>query len=287
MSDYSILMPMRNEISSIRKALDNIAEQSVLPRKLYVLDDGSTDGSSEVVEEYADKYGWIVHITMPDRGFDQVGKGVAVVLNHGVRECIADCPPEYLAKVDADLVLPPDYFERLIDEMKSNPAMAVCAGHPFTYENGKRMLERHGDHFPTGTARLYRFEMLKEIGFFVESVGWDTVDLLRFQLRGYDVRTIHTIEHHHVRRMGTRNGYIDGMIRDGRNAFLTGYVPFVFFCRAVYNVRYKPYLLRTLCMLWGYFSTLVKNPPRVVDQEEFEFHKRIQYKKLSPANIFR
>lgn len=287
MNDYIILMPMRNEIATIRDALDNIAEQSVIPDCLYVLDDGSTDGSSEVVKDFVSRYSWITHIQIPDRGYDQVGKGVAVVLNHGVAQLDADNPPSYIAKVDADLKLPIDYFEKLLEEMNTNSNLAVCAGHPYTFEDGKRILERHGDHFPTGTARLYNYEKLKEIGFFVESVGWDTVDLIRFQLRGYDVRTIHSIEHHHIRRMGTRNGYRDGMIRDGRNAFLTGYVPSVFIIRALYNIRHKPYLSRTICMLWGYFSTWVKNPPRVVNQQEYEFHKTIQYKKINPANIFK
>ena len=83
----------------------------------------------------------------------------------------------------------------------------------------------------------------------MNSVGWDTVDILRMRMRNYRVQVLHDLEYHHIRRMGTRNGYIDGMIRDGRNAYLTGYAPWFLILRAVFNGTYRPYLLRTACML--------------------------------------
>ena len=73
-------------------------------------------------------------------------------------------------------------------------------------------------------------------------MGWDTVDILRMRMRGIEVRVLHDLEYHHVRRMGTRNGYVDGMLRDGRNAYLTGYSPWFLILRAVYNGVYRPYL---------------------------------------------
>lgn len=283
--EYSVLMPMRNEVDNIEVTLECMVLQTLKPHRLYVLDDGSTDGSSEIVERFAGKYSWVEHIRLEDRGFDHVGQGVAEMLNFGVDNLIAKDLVGFVAKVDADLEFSEDYFQTLVSEMSGNEKLAVCCGHPYAYEGGKKLLERHGDNFPSGTARLYRYNALKEIGFFVNSVGWDTVDLLKFQLRGYEVRTIHELDFHHRRRMGTRNGYIDGMVRDGRNAYLTGYVPFVFFCRAVFNIRYKPYILRTICMLWGYFSTYLKRPARVVSDEEYDFHKKVQWRKLSPKNI--
>ena len=100
------------------------------------------------------------------------------------------------------------------------------------------------------------------------------------RMRGYRTRVLHDLPYHHRRRMGTRNGYIDGMLRDGRNAYLTGYGPFFFLCRALFNARYRPYLLRTACMRWGFGSAWMKRIPRIVTREEREFHLRLQRKRM-------
>lgn len=282
--NYVIITPLRNEILTLETTLRSVINQSRTPKYWFILDDGSSDGSSEVVMNYCNKYPWIKLERLSDRGHDFVGQGVAELLNLG-RRLIKDIPSEYLAKVDADLDLPPDYFEKLLNFMEQNRSVGICSGHPFTYEKGRKFLERHGDFFPSGTARLYRRSYLEETGDFVKSVGWDTVDILRMRIRGYSTRVLHDMEYHHMRRMGTRNGYIDGIIRDGRNAYLTGYTPDFFILRAFFNMRFRPYMLRTFCMLWGFFSAYVQGLPRIVSEEERSFHVKLQRRRLRFQSI--
>lgn len=282
--DYIIITPMRNEASTVEITLKSVVRQTVKPLLWIILDDGSTDGSSKLVEKYCMEYGWIKLKNISDRGFDLVGQGVAEILNYGL-DLIRDTPSDYIAKLDADLDLPETYFERLLSFMEADKRTGICSGHPFTHEKGKKFLERHGDFFPSGTARLYRRKYLDEIGDFVNSVGWDTVDILRMRMRGYSTRVLHDVLYHHMRRMGTRNGYIDGMIRDGRNAYLTGYTPVFFVCRALFNMRFRPYLLRTACMLWGYFKAYSRKLPQVVTDAELKFHVQLQKKRLRFQSI--
>lgn len=279
-----VLMPMRNEIGTIESTLKTFAAQTLKPDLVLVLADGVSDGSDRVVERFAAQHGWIALERLPDRGFDNVGKGVAQVLNIGIRR-IEELQSEFVAKVDADVELPPGYFERILREFETNPRLGMSSGHPFTFEGGRRILERHGDRFPSGTARVYRRESLRQIGYWVASVGWDTVDILRMRMRGLDVRVLHDLEYHHVRRMGTRNGYIDGMLRDGRNAYLTGYAPWFFLLRALFNGLHRPYLIRTACMLAGYFRAMALRLPRIVSAEESAFHRKLhrdRFIKLHP-----
>ena len=86
--------------------------------------------------------------------------------------------------------------------------------------------------------------------------------------------------------MGTRNGYMDGMIRDGRNAYLTGYAPWFLFLRAVFNGVYRPYILRTACMLTGYFKAMIHKRERVVSPEEMEFHRYLHRQRFLKLHIF-
>ncbi len=282
--NFIVLMPMRNEIATIATTLKSICLQTVKPDLLLVLSDGATDGSDMEVEYYAARYPWIELVRLPDRGFDLVGKGVAQVLNYGLG-LLELRPSKFLAKVDADVDLAPNYFERLINLFETQPSLGMASGHPFTFEEGKRILERHGDRFPSGTARIYRREYLRQVGNWVNSVGWDTVDILRMRMQNFEIKVVHDLEYHHIRRMGTRNGYIDGMIRDGRNAYLTGYAPWFLIIRAFYNCIHRPYLIRTACMLAGYFKAMLGRLPRVVTTEEMRFHRHLhreRFLKLHP-----
>lgn len=276
---YLILTPMRNERATIDTTIESVCRQTVRPDIWFILADGATDGSRDRVLESARRHSWIRLVELPDRGFDLVGQGVAEVLNHGL-QLIRDIPSDYVAKIDADLDLPADYFERLLAFMERERSVGVCSGHPYVYENGRRMLERHASHFPSGTARLYRRRVLDETGPFVTSVGWDTVDLLRIRMRGSTTKVLHDLPFHHMRRMGTRLGYLEGMLRDGRNAYLTGYTPVFLTLRALYNARYFPYVVRSACMLVGYAAACLRRSPRVVTAEERAFHRHLQRQRL-------
>jgi glycosyltransferase involved in cell wall biosynthesis len=281
---YVVVTPMRNERATIETTIASVCAQTVRPKLWIILVDGSTDGSRERVIEHARQHPWIRCVDLPDRGFDLVGQGVAEVLNRGLA-AIRDVPSDYVSKLDADLDLPPDYFERLLAFMEADGRTGLVSGQPYVTENGERLLERHSTYFPSGTARLYRRRALDQIGDFVRSVGWDTVDILRLRMRGFTTRMLHDVQYHHMRRMGTRRGYVDGMVRDGRNAYLTGYTPWFFFLRAVYNGRFFPYVLRTACMLWGYASALLRRLPRAVSAEELAFHVRLQRRRLMLQRI--
>ena len=53
MSRISVIIPLYNKASEIERTLRSVARQSVQPLEVIVVDDGSTDGSAEVVEAMA------------------------------------------------------------------------------------------------------------------------------------------------------------------------------------------------------------------------------------------
>ena len=164
--------------------------------------------------------------------------------------------------------------------MDKEPDLGIISGHPYIIKKGKKVFERHSEYFPSGTARLYRFSYLKEIGPFVSSVGWDTVDILRMRMLNYKTRVLSDLPIHHIRRMGTRLGYFDGMTRDGRNNYITGYSTTFFVFRAIYNGKYYPFFIRTYCMLYGYICAHINKLPLAVTPQEHLFHVNLQRKRL-------
>lgn len=282
---YSIITPMRNEMRTIETTFKAVLSQNVMPSRWIILDDGSTDGCEAVVARYAAQHPWISHIKVRDRGHDLVGKGVAQLLNHGLKLMAQEEPVEFISKLDADLDFGPNYFEGLLARMRQQPKLGLISGHPYVMDGSRQAFERHSSFFPSGTARLYRGVALNEIGMFAESVGWDTIDILRMRMRGWLTTIDASLPVHHMRRMGTRQGYVNGMVRDGHNNYLTGYTPSFLILRALFNARYYPYFLRSGCMIYGYFRAYLQGLPRSVSDSEYRFHAKLQRRRLMLRDI--
>lgn len=86
----SIVVPVYNQAEYLPDCLDSIAKQILVPYKVVIVDDGSTDGSGEIADKYADEYNWtVVH---------QVNKGLSSARNTGIMNCSSD----YILFIDSD-----------------------------------------------------------------------------------------------------------------------------------------------------------------------------------------
>lgn len=53
MPEVSVIIPIYNTAAYLRKALDSICDQTLKELEIILIDDGSTDGSRGIIEEYA------------------------------------------------------------------------------------------------------------------------------------------------------------------------------------------------------------------------------------------
>ena len=82
-------------------------------------------------------------------------------------ELLGDDPVEFVCKLDVDLILPPRYFERLMEEMGQDERLGSVSGKPyFPAEPGPGELksERIGDDVSAGMTKFYRRAFLDDIG---------------------------------------------------------------------------------------------------------------------------
>src|SRR4051812_23507173 len=112
-SRYLLISPCRNEEQYMRQTLDSVVAQSIRPAKWVIVDDGSTDATPEILREYAAQHDWIQIVTRVDRGSRAVGPGVIDAFYAGYGT-INPTDYGYLCKLDLDLILPPRYFEILM-----------------------------------------------------------------------------------------------------------------------------------------------------------------------------
>jgi hypothetical protein len=125
---YVIISPVRDEIEFAQRTLDSVTGQSVPPALWIIVDDGSTDGTSELLATYAARFPYIRIHRRQNRGLRSVGPGVIEAFYDGLGLVENLQEFEYLCKLDLDLDLPRQYFELLIQRMEAEPRLGTCSG---------------------------------------------------------------------------------------------------------------------------------------------------------------
>ncbi|TNF57178.1 MAG: glycosyltransferase family 2 protein, partial [Burkholderiales bacterium] len=224
---YVLISPCRNEAAYMRRTLDSVLAQSRLPSLWVIVDDGSTDETPAILQDYAARHPWIRVVTRQDRGHRSVGPGVIDAFYAGYRTI---CPSdfEFMCKLDLDLDLPPRYFEILMQRMTQNPLIATCSGKAYVQEGDHLVAERHGDDTSLGMTKFYRVTCFEKIGGFVREVMWDGIDNHRCRMHGWiacswdepELRFIH------LRPMGSSQDSIYvGRMRHGYGQYFMGTGP--------------------------------------------------------------
>ena len=225
---YLLVSPCRDEADYMRRTLDSVSAQTVLPALWIVVDDGSTDETPAILEEYRAKLPYLRVVHKADRGQRAVGPGVIDAFYAGLDTVDLD-QFDYLCKLDLDLDLPPRYFERLMVRMESDPRIGTTSGKPWFRRPGSSTLEPElcGDEMSVGMTKFYRVGCFREIGGFVRQVMWDGIDCHTARTLGWLAESVddEAIRFVHLRAQGTSHvGIWRGRVRAGFGQVLHGHL---------------------------------------------------------------
>lgn len=258
---YAIVTPARNEHDNLRKLADSVAAQTHLPEEWVIVDDGSDDFMEVVAAELARRYDWVV---VTETGED------ALDLAHGRRRgrdllafrrglSVLSQPVDVFVKVDADTTFERDYFARLLGRFADQPDLGIAGGCCYELIRGEwQRIKVSGSH-PRGASRAYRWALLEDVFALEPEMGWDGVDEVMAELRGY--RTVGFIDFgfRHHRKVGEREGRLRAGSALGRQAWYMGYRPSYLALRSVYRSREN---LASLAMIWGYAAAALSGAPQ-------------------------
>ena len=114
----SVVIPLYNKKDSVAHTLECVLNQTYQEFEIVVVDDGSTDGSAEVVEGFADER---IRLIRQENG------GVSAARNRGIKETRS----EYVAFLDADDEWKPEHLQTLVGLMEKYPQ---CGAYSTNYE---------------------------------------------------------------------------------------------------------------------------------------------------------
>ena len=268
----------------MRRTLDALERQTVPPKQIVVVDDGSTDETPSILEEYDKRLSTLRVLRRENRGFRAVGPGVIEAFYAGLATVNLD-EFDYLCKIDLDLDLPDRYFEILVGRMEDDPRIGTCSGKPYYLhpKTGRLISEGCGDETSVGGTKLYRVECFRQIGGFVRQVMWDGIDNHRCRMLGWKATSWDDpeIRFTHLRPMGSSHkGILTGRMRHGFGQYFMGTDPAYMLASAVYRMAKPPYLVGGAWMFLGYLKAAFDRIPRYDDANFRSFLRRYQRQAL-------
>jgi glycosyltransferase involved in cell wall biosynthesis len=278
---YVLITPARNEEAFLEKTIQSVISQSILPAKWIIVSDGSTDNTDSIAMKYSEEYGWMDFKRMPEHN-DRHFAAKAHCFNTGYQS-IKTIAFEIIGNLDADLSFEPDYFEYLLSKFAAYPGLGV-AGTPFVQDMDVRYDYRFTNiEHVSGACQLFRRDCFESIGGYtpIKSGGIDWVAVTTARMRGWETKTFtgKTIYHH--RKMGTGKGNtISAAYRLGRQDYDLGNHPLWELLRAVYQMRFKPYVLGGSALFAGFFLASIRRAKRPISHELQSFSRKEQKERL-------
>lgn len=123
----SVLMPVYNAEKYVAEAIESIIRQTFVDFEFIIINDGSTDGSAEIVRQYAKKDSRIKLLE------NEKNIKISASLNRGIQ--VAEAP--LIARMDADDNAAPCRLEKQFDYMRKWPHVDVCGTFLEVYDTGE------------------------------------------------------------------------------------------------------------------------------------------------------
>ena len=263
MPSIVIVSPTRDEERTVARTIHSMLAQTLRPTRWVIVNDGSTDRTRAIIDEAIAGHDWIECIDRGDRGHRALGQGVVEAFYAGF-ERVRESAWDYVVKLDADLELPSDYFERLVAEFDRDPQLGMASGKTFLLEGDRRRLEYCHDEHVRGPAKMYRRACFEQIGGIEPVRGWDMIDETRAQMLGWRTRSFLDVQILHLRPIDARQpNLLRSRFDMGRLHWFLGYHWGYHAVRSARSfVQDPPRLLGGTMLAAGYFWDALRRRPR-------------------------
>jgi glycosyltransferase involved in cell wall biosynthesis len=276
---YQIIIPAYNEEAFIALTLQSLVEQTVLPKNVIIINDNSTDGTQDIIDSFCNKYQtFFSSVSIKSDAVHLPGSKVINAFNRGL--LFINQEFDIIAKLDADLIFPKNYFETIIKHFESDSQIGMVGGFCYIEKNGNWILENltDKDHI-RGALKAYRKETFKQIGGLKAAMGWDTVDELLCKFYNWKVVTDETL---HVKHLKPTGASYDKTARykQGEAFYSLGYG---FLITAIASVKLalkkkKPLLF--IDYLKGFWKAKAEGKEMLVTKEQAKFIRKYRLKKM-------
>ena len=243
--DYWVTVVAKNAAQNISSTLTSLLGQTLRPTRIVIVNDGSSDGTDEILAKVCRENQIVQVLTLPDHGYDI--RRVPANVNLAIASA-SELHADYVMISGDDCVYPANYANSIIQQMNGDVRIAVASGLPD--ERGVISQE----HSPSGSGRIIRTKFLADVGSrFPVRAGWEAWLLFKAAQMGLETQVFSDLTYSHVRARGSSHQFTYW----GAAMFTLGYCPLYALGR-IMRTFIKSYSLKpSLALLRGYLTAAI------------------------------
>jgi len=271
-----IIIPIFNEQDFIKKSVESLIGQTTKPAEVIYVNDNSTDNSKNIIKNLIKSHEWIRLIDRESVQEHVPGAKVVEAFNFGLKHLKIKF--DIICKFDGDIVLPKNYIEKIIEIFNKKQSIGIVGGNLYIFKKDKWIYENiAAKTHVRGPIKAYRAKCFDEIDGLKSSIGWDTVDVLLAQKKGWLIQTDKNLKVKHLKPTGHKYSLKSKMLQG----------------EALYKMRFG-FILSMLSLLKsslnnfsisrvffgmiGYVTTSLKKKSFIVTYDEGVFIRKFRWK---------
>ena len=209
---FLIIIPTHNEEKNILFCLESLKNQTFRDYKIVVVNDGSTDQTQTIVNEFAAAHPDF-EIRNLEKSEHQPGAKVVRTFNKGL-EMVDLKDFDIICKFDADIIFPENYLKKIHDVYEKNPKAGMVSGIvkikksvfenklAFDFRDEKKQWTFENissKNHVRGPIKSYRKKCFLDMNGLRPVLGWDNIDVMLAKKHGWEVITIKDLWVKHLR----------------------------------------------------------------------------------------
>ena len=271
-----IIIPVFNEQDFIKKSVESLIDQTIKPAEVIYVNDSSTDNSRNIIKNLIGKYEWIRVIDHKSVQEHVPGGKVIEAFNFGLKNL--EIQFDIICKFDGDIILPKNYIEKIIEIFNEKEKVGIAGGNLYVLKNGKWIYENIATKTHVrGPIKAYRAECFNDINALKSSIGWDTVDVLLAQKKGWLIYTDKDLIVKHLKPTGQKYSLNSKMLQ-GESLYKMRFGFILSILSLLKSSLNNHSLSRLFFGLIGYCMSFLKQKPFIVTVEEGVFIRNFRWK---------
>jgi poly-beta-1,6-N-acetyl-D-glucosamine synthase len=281
-----IVSPVRNEAAHIERVVRAVAAQECPPARWIVIDDGSDDGTLEILRGLETEVPFMTVVTAPRGRCDEVipDRLARAAAPRNFNAGLAHVNWRnytHVTKLDGDVELPPNYLRVLLERFAADPELGLAGGVLVEPTPGGEMrpilIPRSHIH---GALKCYSHECFGAISGVQERLGWDTIDETYARMHGFRTHSFTDLVSVHHKPIGSADGVVRGRARHGECAYIAHYPLLWVTLRSFKVATNRPRVISGAAYLYGYVRAAARRTERVNDPAYRRFTRRELHRRI-------
>lgn len=277
---YGIVTPIKNEEKYISDLIESVMNQTIPPNIWIIIDDGSTDNSSNILKSMEKKYSELKIIRNYNFGKRDLGIHYSKICKYAFDELIRRSKQEgiiieYIALSDADMKYPNNYFEILIDFFKNNEDYGIISGIiKSKKKNGKYIIESKNFNRPRGTGRMWTYKCFIDSSGYIIGKSPDSISNIKALKRGWKICVVQNAVCYQQRETSSADGKLKGYYNLGNRQYYL-HTPLFSAILGSIKISLKSPFISGIFYLLGYLKGQILKEERIQDQDIMDYKKKI------------